>query len=94
LKIDDGKTPHFAERLLTVNNELTIDQKANVITINNLLAQHAGQRPGSDVKNGKIQDYENARKFDDLKMFSATTPPGLGHRQADAQLISRSSWPI
>jgi hypothetical protein len=69
LKIGNRNAPQFQERLLAVNNELAIDQKANVITINNLaLNMQDSKALEVIIKNGKIEDYEKSRKFDDLKM--------------------------
>jgi len=70
LNIDPRGGPQFKERLLAVNNELSIDQKAKVLTINNLaLNMQDSKALEVIVKNGKIEDYEKSRKFDDLKMF-------------------------
>src|SRR5439155_3985102 len=70
LKIGNPLHPQFAERLLAINNELSIDQKAKVLTINNLaLNMQDSKALEVIVKNGKIEDYEKSRKFDDLKMF-------------------------
>src|SRR5439155_13990101 len=69
LKIGNPLHPQFAERLLAINNELTIDQKAKALTINNLaLNMQDSKALEVIVKNGKIEDYEHSRKFDDLKM--------------------------
>jgi hypothetical protein len=70
LKIGNRNAPQFQERLLAVTNELAIDQKANVITINNLaLNMQDSKALEVLIKNGKIEDYDKSRKFDDLKML-------------------------
>jgi len=53
-----------------VNNEISLDQKAKVITINNLaLNMQDSKALEVVVKNGKIDDYEHSRKFENLKML-------------------------
>ncbi len=70
LKIGSTVRPQFSERLLAINNEISLDQKAKAITINNLsLNMQDSKALEVVVKNGKIEDYEKSRKFDDLKML-------------------------
>jgi hypothetical protein len=70
LKIGSTVHPQFAERLLAVNNEVSLDQKAKVLTINNLaLNMQDSKALEVVIKNGKIEDYEKSRKFNDLKML-------------------------